>query len=57
MSGLSDPFHEGIFPSIQSKPLLVQLAASPLVLSLVSWEKRPTPPGSSLLSGSCIEEE
>jgi len=39
-----------IFPNIQPKPALTQLEALPLVLSLVTWEKRPTPPHYNHLS-------
>ncbi|KAK4818843.1 hypothetical protein QYF61_020062, partial [Mycteria americana] len=37
---LDNPFSEQIFPNIQSKPPLAQLF--PLILSLVTWEKRLT---------------
>ncbi|KAK4825578.1 hypothetical protein QYF61_000577 [Mycteria americana] len=40
---LDNPFREEKFPNIQSKPPLVQLEAISLILSLVTWEKRPTP--------------
>jgi len=38
---LDNPFGEDVFPNIQSEPPLANVR--PLVLSLVTWEKRPTP--------------
>lgn len=42
-------FCEDIFPNIQFKPLLVQLEAFSSGPVIVTWEKRPTPPGYSSL--------
>ncbi|KAK4819531.1 LOW QUALITY PROTEIN: hypothetical protein QYF61_006024 [Mycteria americana] len=40
---LGNPFSEVKFPNIQSKPPLAQFEAISSRLSLVTWEKRPTP--------------
>ena len=40
---LDNPFSEEFFPNIQSKPPWCNLRPFPLVLSLVTWEKRPDP--------------
>ncbi|KAK4826723.1 LOW QUALITY PROTEIN: hypothetical protein QYF61_010976 [Mycteria americana] len=40
---LDNPFGEKFFPNIQSKPPRRNLSLFPLVLSLVTWEKRLTP--------------
>lgn len=47
---LDNPSGEEIFPYVQFKPSLVQLEAVPLVMLLISGEKRLIP---ILLSGSC----
>ena len=52
-----NPFSEEISPNIQSKIPLVQLAAIFSCPVACYWEKRPTPPRYSLLSGSCGEQE
>ena len=49
-------FSKDIFPDIQSKPPLTQLEAIASILSLATWEKRPSPPHYTLLSGSCTEK-
>lgn len=40
---LSYSFNEEIFRNIQQEPPLAQLEAFPLVLSLIAWERKPTP--------------